>query len=265
MRHGSTCGAVTGALMVLGLAGKGADEATALMRRFREKNQVLDCANLLRLAKERGISCEVEILSGDCSPRVPALQKAERELFGPQGEPVHCEGAVELHRALTPRSEVEWTASRIRTLVREEGLRYRDIEVAARDFAAYQPLIESVFPRYQVPVFASAMTDILEKPILTLVTAALETVAGGYRYDDVFRYLKTGLTDLPEEDRDLLENYVLKWNLRGSRWTQTKPWNMHPRGYGFPMTDEDKALLERLDRARRQVAEPLELLRQKHQ
>ena len=36
---------------------------------------------------------------------------------------------------------------------------------------------------------------------------------------------------------------------------------MHPRGYGFPMTEEDKALLERLDRARRQVAEPLELLR----
>lgn len=39
MRHGSTCGAVTGALMVLGLAGKGADEATALMRRFREKTR----------------------------------------------------------------------------------------------------------------------------------------------------------------------------------------------------------------------------------
>ena len=54
MRCGGMCGAVTGALMVLGLAGKGADEATALMRRFREKNQVLDCANLLRLAKERG-------------------------------------------------------------------------------------------------------------------------------------------------------------------------------------------------------------------
>ena len=218
-------------------------------------------AMLVRLAKERGISCEVEILSGNCFSRASALNKVEQELFGPQGEPASCEGAVELHRALTPRSEVEWAASRIRTLVREEGLRYRDIEVTARDFGTYQPLIESVFPRYQVPVFASAMTDILEKPILTLVTAALETVAGGYRYDDVFRYLKTGLTDLPEEDRDLLENYVLKWNLRGSRWTQTKPWNMHPRGYGFPMTEEDKTLLERLDRARRQVAEPLELLR----
>ena len=105
------------------------------------------------------------------------------------------------------------------------------------------------------------MTDILDKPILTLVTAALDTVANGYRYDDVFRYLKTGLTDLPEEDRDLLENYVLKWNLRGSQWTQKKPWAMPPRGYGAAVTDEDRALLDRLDRARRQVAEPLELLR----
>lgn len=54
MRHGSTCGAVTGALMVLGLAGKGSAAATELMRRFREKNQVLDCAGLLQRAKERG-------------------------------------------------------------------------------------------------------------------------------------------------------------------------------------------------------------------
>ena len=54
MHHGSTCGAVTSALMVLGLAGKGADEATEFMRRFREKNQALDCAGLLRMAKENG-------------------------------------------------------------------------------------------------------------------------------------------------------------------------------------------------------------------
>ena len=54
MHHGSTCDAVTSALMVLGLAGKGADEATEFMRRFREKNQALDCAGLLRMAKENG-------------------------------------------------------------------------------------------------------------------------------------------------------------------------------------------------------------------
>ena len=54
MKHGATCGAVTGALMVLGLAGQGQEASNLLLRKFREKNQVLDCAGLLALAKERG-------------------------------------------------------------------------------------------------------------------------------------------------------------------------------------------------------------------
>ena len=54
MKHGATCGAVTGALMVLGMAGAGEDAALELMRRFRWKNQVLDCAGLLRMAAQRG-------------------------------------------------------------------------------------------------------------------------------------------------------------------------------------------------------------------
>ena len=54
MKHGSTCGAVTGALMVLGMAGADHDAAQELMRRFRRNNQALDCAGLLRLAAQRG-------------------------------------------------------------------------------------------------------------------------------------------------------------------------------------------------------------------
>src|SRR5699024_22674 len=219
-------------------------------------------AQLLRLAKQERIPSEVETLDGHDPAKAPELQIVERQLFAQERpEPVSCGGAVELFQASTPRAEVEWTAARIRELVRKEGYRYRDMGVVARDFSAYQPLVESVFPRYEIPVFSSAMTDILEKPILTLVTAALDTVANGYRYDDVFRYLKTGLTDLSQEDQDLLENYVIKWNLRGSRWTQKKDWAMHPGGYGADWTKEDQALVKRLDRARRQVAEPLELLR----
>ena len=54
MRCGSTCGALTGALMTLGLAGAGEGEARELTRRFRTKNGCLDCAGLLKAAKERG-------------------------------------------------------------------------------------------------------------------------------------------------------------------------------------------------------------------
>ena len=54
MRHGSVCGAVTGALMVLGLAEKSSGQGEELLRRFRAKNGALNCAELLRAAKERG-------------------------------------------------------------------------------------------------------------------------------------------------------------------------------------------------------------------
>ena len=117
--------------------------------------------------------------------------------------------------ASSPRAEVEWAAARTLGLARDQGLRFRDIGVVARNYGAYRDLIESIFPRFGIPVFSSAMSDILEKPVLALVTAALDTVAGNYAYDDVFRYLKTGLTDLPQEDRDLLENYVLEWDIPG--------------------------------------------------
>ena len=55
MRHGSACGAVTGALMALGMLGYDEKEATALLREVREGHGALDCATLLRTSHEAGI------------------------------------------------------------------------------------------------------------------------------------------------------------------------------------------------------------------
>jgi C_GCAxxG_C_C family probable redox protein len=54
MRHGSTCGAITGALMVLGSMGYSEKEAAALLQRFRQGYQATDCATLLKLSHDRG-------------------------------------------------------------------------------------------------------------------------------------------------------------------------------------------------------------------
>lgn len=55
MRHGATCGAVTGALMALGILGYGEDQARELLRSFREQEGDLACAQLLAIGKEKGI------------------------------------------------------------------------------------------------------------------------------------------------------------------------------------------------------------------
>ncbi len=54
MKHGSTCGAVAGALMVLGAAGQDGGSAEALLRRFREAHGAMTCPELLKASRERG-------------------------------------------------------------------------------------------------------------------------------------------------------------------------------------------------------------------
>lgn len=218
-------------------------------------------AQLTRAARTDHIPVETEVLRGRNHCKAKELSYIEEHLFSETSHAWKGETeGVKLFTAVSPRSEVEWTAAEILRLVREEGLRFREIGVVARGFDAYAPLIEEVFGRYGIPVFLDSVTDVLQKPVFAVVMGALDVVAGGYDREDLFRYLKTGLTGISRSDCDLLENYALKWDLKGSRWTTSAPWTMHPRGYGFPMTEGDQALLDHLDAVRRQLVEPLEQL-----
>lgn len=222
----------------------------------------LRCAGrLARLAKAGTVPVREEILDRPLA-RCPSLAFLEENLFGEgPGQPWAGECAVVRVAAASPRQEVEWCAAEILRLLREENCRCRDIAVCARRLDGYGELVESVFARYGVPVFLSAMEDVLEKPVLALVTSALAAAGSDYPYEELFRYLKTGLTGITEEERDLLENYVLTWDLKGPAWTRQKPWDMHPEGYGREFTPADTALVAWLDGLRRRVIAPLEALR----
>lgn len=216
---------------------------------------------LERLARENAVPVREETLNRPL-PRHPSLVFLEGNLFGLGPEaPWAGECAVTRAAAASPRQEVEWCAAEILRLLREEGLRCRDIAVCARRLEGYGQLIESVFARYGIPVFLSAMEDVLEKPVLALVTSALAAAAEDYPYEELFRYLKTGLTGLTDRERDLLENYALTWDLKGSAWTRKKPWDMHPEGYGREFSPEDTEFVAWLDGLRRRVIAPLEALR----
>ncbi len=159
----------------------------------------------------------------------------------------------------TPREEVRWAAGEIRALLQRGDLRCRDIAVTARSMDRYWEHLESIFAQYDIPLFQSEMEDILQKPIFTLITAAMDAVNGGYAYEDMFRYLKTGLAGVSLADCDRLENYVRTWNIWGSRWTH--PWTMHPEGYHQTFDEESQRELEELDRLRAEIIAPLEFLK----
>jgi ATP-dependent helicase/nuclease subunit B len=214
----------------------------------------------VRLAKERG----VEALVCPCpaeEDRAPALLHLEKMLFADAKSPAPermNQKTVVCREARTMCSEVSWAAAEILHLVKKTGCRFRDIGVVARGFEAYAGWVDVVFARYGIPVFLSQMTDILEKPVLSLVKTALDILERGYEGEDVLRYLKTGLTQLTMEECDLLENYIVCWDIRGRQFHA--PWTMHPGGFGKEKTEEDEALLSQLNGLRETLVGPLNRL-----
>ena len=217
-------------------------------------------AMLVRLAKSAGTECRIEEWTMPRQGWVPALNWLEGAYYGngaPWDEPTT---AVELYTGETPFDQVEFAAGKILELAREKGLRWREIGVTVRSMSGWEDEIEAVFRRFGIPVNLNRMTDILQKPVLALLTSALNAVTNGYPYDDMFRYLKTGLAGVTPEECDRLENYVLLWRIRGSKWTAKAAWSWHPDGYAQKWNDAQRKEVAGLDALRRRIIAPLQHL-----
>jgi len=214
---------------------------------------------LIRMADSLGVPCRTIRLPPVEGAAAPELEYLERKLFTSDRTPFEGEkGAVSLISAETPGSECEIAAAELLRLVRDEGYRWRDLAVTARGFENYEALIENTFAKYGIPLFLNRKTDILQKPVLCLITSAMDAVTRGWDYQSMFRYLKTGLAGISPEECDLIENYVLKWNIKGVRvWSGDEAWSYNPRGYVSEYTDGDREQLAEIDRIRRLVAQPL--------
>ena len=220
------------------------------------QNAAAQKERLVRMAHEAGVECRLAYLSRqDDSP----LGHLERHCFGSDAVWEEETGAVTLYQAATAYTEVEYVSARIRQLA-AQGYRYRDIAVASRSMDSYGPLLESVFRRDGIPAYISRRSDILEKPVMTLLLSAVDAVTGGFEYEDMFRYLKTGMTGVTAAECDLLENYVIRWDIRGNMWLRDVPWTLNPDGYGLDMTEERTVRLEEINRIREKVRGPLSAL-----
>ena len=166
------------------------------------------------------------------------------------------EEQVQLYEASAAYAEVEYVSAKIRQML-QSGWRCRDIAVTARDLGEYGPVLEHVFARDGIPLYISRRSDILQKPPLLLVLGALDAVTGGFEYEDMFRYLKTGLAGIDREECDKLENYVILWSIRGQMWLRDTPWTANPDGYGAELTPERQQRLEELNAIREKVRRPL--------
>jgi ATP-dependent helicase/nuclease subunit B len=244
---------------------KGANLTVCLTCDLDDRGEIFEIprrtiTQLRRISDELGTKVKQKELAVQTKHKNEVLTFLEKHLF--DGLSLKYPGKsnpeeLKIYTATTRYSECEIAAHEVWSFVKK-GYRWRDIGVMARDWEEYGSICENVFDKCGIPYFASGKADILSKPPLTLIDAAMEIVTFGWEYNSAFKYLKTGLTEISAEQCAILENYVLKWQIRGSLWHQE--WTMPPQGYGRKR-DDDEAILAKLNELRLQITEPILRLR----
>ena len=216
---------------------------------------------LKSMASRHGIKCSVDKMPS-IQRDVPEFDWLDKGLFNYDFGAFEGEcNAVELTVSSSMTAECEWAAAQCKKLVSLNGARWKDISIAVSDMNQYRLMLERVFDRFDVPVYLSHKEDIARKPAVAVVCSAIDCVVGGYEYEDVFSYLKSGFSTLNHEQCDNLENYVITWNIHGSQWKSD--WTFDPQGYGREATEESLAQLETINELRSLAIAPLLTLEEK--
>ena len=120
-----------------------------------------------------------------------------------------------------PYAEVCAAARRVRTLVREKGLRWRDVAVLTGDLPSYGDLAKQIFPAEGIPLFVDTRGDVLSNPCVEFFRAAMQLCRENWSRASVMRLLRTGFLPVAGDDADRLDNYLLALGIRGrNRWSE---------------------------------------------
>lgn len=174
---------------------------------------------------------------------------------------------IQIAEAVHPRAEVEGVAQKILSLVRDKDYRFNDMVLFVRNPEGYHDLIHTIFADYRIPVFIDEKRTMLNHPLIEFLRSVLEVVDSNWRYDALFRVLKTGLiqatrkdSPLTKEAIDELENYVLEYGIRNKgQWLSEEEW-LYQRFFGFDQqvqTDEHLEKQGKINAYRQQVTEVL--------
>ncbi len=153
---------------------------------------------------------------------------------------------IQLFIAQNPHYEVENVAQNILDLVKNKNYRYKDIAVVSADIENYSEDIKAIFEEYNIPVFIDEKKDVSQNILMKYIISLLNIYANNYSYESMFSYIKSGILEIPANKIFLLENYVKKWGIRGSKWYKSD--------FEF---EEKNDIQDEVNKTKKQIIEPI--------
>nr|WP_243111750.1 PD-(D/E)XK nuclease family protein [Butyrivibrio sp. CB08] len=169
-----------------------------------------------------------------------ALAYLERSLFRYKNDRFAGRNdSIFIYEATNQAQEIRQTMIKIADLIRTGKYAYRDIALVCGSLEAYGEQIARAAERFDIPVYVDQNTSILLNPFIEYISSALNIVISGYKYEDVFHYMRSGLTSFDMNDTDLLENYVRALGIKGEKSWEDKFLRRMPKRFR-KFADPDK-------------------------
>ena len=190
-----------------------------------KKYSVFDTVNmtvlkLKALAVKAGVKANEEMLDTPRRFKSEALAYYVQNAFGYSRKPFDGDNdAVTVYCSGDLYGEGDFVCSEIKRLVMEQGYKYSDIAVLARQKEQYSSIMESAFERYGIPFYTDESYSAAHKSLFIFVKTALALAADKRAStEDWLRYMKTGMLGLSEEETGAVEEYCYKWSVDGRMW-----------------------------------------------
>ncbi|MCR5337917.1 MAG: PD-(D/E)XK nuclease family protein [Lachnospiraceae bacterium] len=173
---------------------------------------------LLRLAEETKVTILPEVRLPQDNPvryqEHSSLSFLEQNLLR-GGARVYGQAAdgIRIYEAVNTREEVQWCCRRINELIRQ-GYEYRQIAIETGDLEGYGNLLAYELDRFGIPYYMDLRRSVLQNPAVTLLRCAIKIVAEDFSIDSVMGLLRSGLTDLTDDEIDRFEILLTKRNIR---------------------------------------------------
>ena len=126
---------------------------------------------------------------------------------------------INLFLAKNQYSEIEHIAQNIVKLARDNNYRYNEISVITKNLEEYSNLCKIIFTKYNIPVFIDEKKDFSQNILVKYILSLINVFAKNWSEESVIEYIKSGLIkDVDDDDIYVLENYALRWGIKGSKW-----------------------------------------------
>nr|WP_295971195.1 helicase-exonuclease AddAB subunit AddB [uncultured Bacillus sp.] len=233
---------------------------------FRQTGE--NCQTLYEIASINGLTVTEVLLDKQKRWQNTSLQHLEAFFDSRPVKEFSGHSSVNIAQAVNRRAEIEGVARNIKRLVQEKHYRYRDIALLMRNGQDYHEMIETIFRDYDIPYFIDQKRNMLHHPLVEMIRSVLEIINDNWRYEPVFRAIKTELLfplgqnpDRLREKMDILENYVLAYGIKGSKWTKRKRWS-YRRVQGLELenivqTDREREREQELNELRLMITAPV--------